>query len=45
MGNVGIGEFFRTHMCNPICKEMGLNEITLYKRMKTAAKKMIFGIA
>ena len=45
MGPVGIGEFFRTHACNPICREMGLNENNIYKRVKKAAKKMIFGIS
>ena len=45
MGDVGIGEFFRTHVCNQICKEMGLNEITIYKRVKKAARKIIFGIS
>ena len=45
MGDVGIGEFFRTHVCNPICKEMGLNEITIYKKVKKAAGRIIFGIS
>ena len=36
MGDVGIGEFFRTHKCNQICKQMGLNETTWLKREKKA---------
>ena len=46
MGDVGIGEFFRTHICNPICKEMRLNEITIFKKVKKAGiRKIIFGIS
>lgn len=44
MGDVGIGEFFRTHRCNSVCKVMGLNEITTYKKMKNRTKKF-FGIS
>ena len=39
MGDVGIDEFFRTHKCNRICKQMGLKETTWLKR----AKKAILG--
>ena len=34
MGEVGIDQFFRTHVCNQICKEMRLKEITKYGKAK-----------